>query len=211
LEKNIKNIFTAGLISASLLLVSCGGKTSAPVTTDKDASPLSCVVILATQTPFKQTGDMAEIKGELKAGVDFLNKAIPAELKRSEVKRVIETSEFSSIINEVSGGKRGTIKEVGQKTGCNGVFVTTLSHFRERQGGELAVDSPASAAFEMQLLEADTGRNLCMMNFSETQSSLMENIFSYGKARSRGFKWITVQELAQQGLQEKMMECPYLY
>lgn len=209
LQKSQLNIIC--LIISSLLLLSCGGKTTTSSTSDQDITPLSCVVVLQTQTPYKEKSRGADNIEDLQAGVDFLDKNILSELKDSKVTRIIETSQIRPMVEEVYGGKLGALRELGEKAGCNGILITTLSQFRERQGGELAVDSPASAAFEIQLVEADSGHSLCMSTFNETQSSLLENVFSFSKAKSRGFKWITVRELASQGLKETLRVCPYLY
>ena len=62
----------------------------------------------------------------------------------------------------------------------------------------------------MRLVNTRDGGVLWQSMFKETQQSLMSNLMSFDKAESRGFKWITVEELVRQGINEKIEECPYL-
>lgn len=198
------------LVSLSLMLFSCGGKTTDVSQKDNQVSPVSCVVVLPTLTPYKDSNE-ATNSNNLEAGVKFLDTSIPRELQNSKVMKVLESTQFRPAITEMSEGTQGYMKEIGEEADCKNLFITTLSKFRQRQGGEMAVNVPAAAAFEMRLVESDSGRTLWASTFNETQSSLMENLFSFGRAQSRGFKWITVEELASQGVQEKLQECPYFY
>ena len=47
-------------------------------------------------------------------------------------------------------------------------------------------------------------------DFRETQESLLDNILTYNKAQSRGFKWVTVEQLVEQGVKDRLATCPYL-
>lgn len=206
-----------------VFLVSCGGKTvdrSAEVQVD----PLSCVVLLPAIAPYSGDdtdkgsaesapegiyGEPEGQRGDVQAGADYLYRQLRAELEKMEVTRLIEASELKEQIREVTGGKLGVVKEIGEQARCGAVLISTLTTFRQRQGGALAADFPASAAFELQLVEAHSGKTLWVSSFNETQTSLMSNLFSFGKAQRRGFKWITVEELVAQGVSEKIEECPY--
>lgn len=207
----ILNIFTIFLrisvvCTLTVFLASCASQ-KAGSSADSDAEPLSCVAVLATDTVYD---DAAKAK-PLQHGAQFLYGEIISELESSQVAQVIEVAGLLDQISEVSGGRMGAIKEIGHRSQCGAVLMSTLTDFSQRQGGQYAVDSPASAAFELQLLEASTAKTLWTSNFSETQTSLMSNLFSFGKAAKRGFKWITVEDLVAQGVHEKLVECPYFY
>ena len=197
------------LVLSTLLLVSCGGKTEQSAS-KTEITPLTCVVVLPVQI---YEGDVksSERFDNLHAGAEFLDITMKKQLEKSKVSRIIESTQLYPPISGISGGKLGAIREIGARAQCNSVLVTSLNTYRQRQGGAYAVDSPASVAFKMQLFEASTGIGLWGTTFSETQTSVMSNLFSFGKAASRGFKWITVEELAEQGMQAKIQECPYFY
>ena len=62
----------------------------------------------------------------------------------------------------------------------------------------------------MNLYDTRTKAVIWVADFNETQESLMDNLLSFGKAQSRGFKWITVEELVSQGIRERLADLPYL-
>jgi len=217
----MRNTGAALLILA--FLVSCSGKT-VDRSAEVEVEPLLCVALLPTIAPYNDdTGVKGSIEsgregiyretaagnGDLRAGADYLYGQLQTELENMEVTELIEVSELKEQIREVTGGKLGVIKEIGKQARCGAVLMSTLTTFRQRQGGTWAVDLPASAAFELQLVEAHSGKTLWISSFNETQASLMSNLFSFGKAQRRGFKWITVEELVAQGVSEKIEECPY--
>ncbi len=62
----------------------------------------------------------------------------------------------------------------------------------------------------MRLVEVKTKAVLWSADFDETQESLMSNILAFNKAQSRGFKWVSVENLVRQGIKERIADCPYL-
>ncbi len=76
-----------------------------------------------------------------------------------------------------------------------GIFVY---RYQERQGGNFAVDKPASVGFHLHLYDQ---RGLAKIYvFDETQQPLFDNILKIGTFLRRGMKWITVSELAEEGI-----------
>jgi hypothetical protein len=199
------------LSSLTMLLFSCGGKTDMSSEKRQDIATLPCIVLLPTEiSRDKSLVDPAR-KENLLQGAKFLDTTLKSELDQSPVANVIDPTELVPQFDEISGGMSGVIRVIGEKTQCNNVLLTNLSDFTQRLGGEYAADTPASTAFEFRLMEADTGNTLWNAAFNETQTALFNNLFAFGKAKSRGFKWITVEELAAQGVEEKLQACPYLY
>ncbi len=195
-----------------LALFSCSGKTdNVGSSSQQEIETLSCVVLLPTAIPYDESVIGNTLHGDLEKGSEFLDNILKSKLKQSQVTRIVYPEQLKPQVDGVSGGKSGVIKEIGESSRCNAVLVTTLSEFKQRQGGEFAVDAPASAAFELRLVDAESGNSLWIANFNETQVALLRNLFSFSKAKSRGFKWITVEELVTQGLEEKLKDCPYLF
>ncbi len=200
-----------GVVLMSLVLVSCAGPQKKRSSGD-DITPLACVVVVPTTTPYTEQGDTISMATEedLQEGAAFVDGVVLEELSNSKVDTVIETAQLRLQLEDIEGGRRGVLREIGREAQCDFVLMTVLTDFRQRQGGEYAVDEPASAAFEMRLFDAATGTNLWNAAFNETQASLLSNLFSFNKAQKRGFKWITVEELITQGIIDKLQECPYL-
>jgi len=108
-------------------------------------------------------------------------------------------------VNNLAAARR-----IAAQHGGNVVLETTLSRYIERVGGEYGVKQPAAVTFAYRLYEVGEGRVLCHGRFDEQQQSLMENLFTLPKAKSRGFVYLTAEELARDGLQEKLGQCTYL-
>lgn len=111
---------------------------------------------------------------------------------------------------EMAGTNLETARRIATQHGCNAVLETTLSRYSERVGGDYGVKQPAAVTFAYKLYEVGEGRVLCHGRFDEQQQSLMENLLALPKTQSRGLVWLTAEELARDGLKEKLGECPYL-
>lgn len=73
-----------------------------------------------------------------------------------------------------------------------------IYRFQERKGGNFAADKPASVAFHMHLMKDGVlGR---VFVYSEEQKALTQNLFTIGKYLKRGGKWVTADELAEEGI-----------
>ncbi len=73
-----------------------------------------------------------------------------------------------------------------------------IYRFQDRKGGNFAVDKPASVAFHMHLMkDGILGR---VFEYSEEQKALTQNLFTMGKFLKRGVRWVTADELAEEGI-----------
>ncbi len=213
MKRSISVFYIAILYCFVLVLASCSGKQVGHENKmDKVVENLTCLVVMPTRTTVATTRDMKYANAEvLEKGASFIDSVIADELNGSQVSRIIAAEQIAGMPTEVSGGNMGMLKAIGGKLNCNAILVTTVQHFKQRVGGEYAVDSPASVAFEMRLVDVNTGSVFWSSTFSETQESLLNNLFTFSKAQSRGFKWITVEELVRQGVHERLSQCPYLF
>lgn len=197
------------LLSLVFALSSCSNKSM--VVEDKNVQPLQCVLVLPTTTTVDSSSKINYPQAqELLKGARYVSSIIVDELGGHPNVRIIDEAQLDSYFPEVKGGKLGLIKTLGDKLDCGAVMMTTVRRYKQREGGDYAVDAPASAAFDMQIIDSETGQAIWAGSFSETQQSVMSNLFSLQKAESRGFKWITVEDLIRQGVQERLEECPYL-
>ena len=218
-KNNLKGEFVRKLCS-SMLILSCVllGLSSCSSLSDKGqgaaveapVKPLACIVVLPAGTSLGK-GDTIKYTDarELEKGAAFATSVMSKELADNPKVRVLTPSQVSALIPEVSGGISGTVAVLGKKLNCEGVLTTTVGRFRQRQGGEYASESPASTKFKMVLRHASTGSVLWSADFKETQESFLSNVFSFDRAQGRGFKWIKVEELLEQGIKERLADCPY--
>ena len=123
---------------------------------------------------------------------------------------ILGADQLESLLGNTSGNNRQLLQVAGDKLGCTSALLITLNRYRERLGDEYSVTDPASLAFEYQLIDVATGKTICFGQFDETQKPVSENVLAIGQAFKRGFKWITVTDLAKEALQRKFDSCPDL-
>jgi len=100
-------------------------------------------------------------------------------------------------------------QRVGKALSANAMFLGTVWKYKDRIGGTRSVESPASVAFAVYLLEVETGNIVWNQTFAETQRSLFENILRAQTFFDQGGKWLTADELAQAGVKEIFKAFPY--
>lgn len=173
--------------------------------------PLSCIAVLPAGTSVDQdeTIDYQDARS-LEKGAEFISTIMARELGGHAKVRLLTEGQVSSLAPEITGGLSGMVAAIGAKVDCDAVLLTTVRRFKQREGTEYAVEDPASANFQMALMQSRTGAVLWTADFQETQESLLENILTYNKAQSRGFKWVTVEQLVEQGVKDRLATCPYL-
>jgi hypothetical protein len=147
----------------------------------------------------------------LRKGAGFIDLTMVDIMKDFGNVRVLSASQIESLMDEDNrDNSADVIGHLGKILHCDAVMVTTVHRYRQRVGSELAIESPASASFQMRLVDVKTRAVLWSADFDETQESLLSNILSFNKAQSRGFKWVTVENLVAQGLKERLAGCPFL-
>ena len=115
-------------------------------------------------------------------------------ISESEVKDV---SEGLAPINDLT-----RLRKIGELVYADAVITGRVLRFRERVGGDIGVQSPASVAFVLELVDVRRGDVVWSSRFDETQKGLSDNIFGLGDFRERGFRWLTAEQLAQDGVKK---------
>lgn len=170
--------------------------------------PVSCVAVLpAGMGVEKEAASSGGSSEEVRKGAGFADSVLQQELGGNPKARFVTAGQLGS---EGMGSEGMAIDQASKITGCDAVLMTTVYRFKQRQGTTYAADQPASASFDMRLYGTGARSVIWAADFSETQESLLSNILSFGKAQSRGFKWITVEDMVSQGIKERLAGCPYL-
>jgi len=94
------------------------------------------------------------------------------------------------------------LKLVGETVYADAVMMSRLQRYRERVGDEWGAKSPASVAFILDLVDIRRGDIVWSARFDETQKPLSESIFSLGDIGARGVRWLTAEQLAQEGVKK---------
>lgn len=77
-----------------------------------------------------------------------------------------------------------------------------IKYYREREGSDLGVKSPASVIFIMHLADAETYVTYWSCEFDETQLPLFSDITRIKKFFNRKGKWITAEDLLKEGIDQ---------
>lgn len=91
---------------------------------------------------------------------------------------------------------------VGQCSGADYLLVPQLLYWRERQGQEMGVESPASVMIDLYLIDVKEGRIAQRFHYEETQKDLSANLLDLPRFFERKAKWVTAGQLAGEGLDE---------
>ncbi len=212
----MEKIFKLILLSccAVTLFSSCSTQTGS--TGDEEVQPpivpLSCIAVLPAMTSVSREGENIAYPDalSLEKGAETATSIIKRELQGNPKVHIVSSYQLASLVPEISGGISGTIAALGQKLNCDGVLLTTVRKYDERQGTEYSAEAPASVDFYMVLRHSSSGNILWSADFREEQQSFLSNIFSFSKAQNRGFKWVTAEQLMEQGIKERLSGCPYL-
>ena len=213
-------LFYISFFIVTSLLFAC--KSSVPVR-ETAALPLTNGKLLIL--PFK---DMSAIYGEnvsvrcplcgnifmtgevIDNAEDFLTQSLISLMESRKGVELIPSGQAQGVWSEMLSrdedrlSERDQIVETGRILGADLVMAGYVYRFRERIGTGYSVDSPASAAFGVHLVDVTSRRILWTGHFDETQRSLLENLFKIGAFLKRKCTWSTVNEMAVSALEDML-------
>ncbi len=225
MKPNQKVLFACGsTLLALLLLAGCTPKV-VPVASGAASFKVRKILIL----PFT---DMASIYGQgesvrcplcgsmlttgpvKKGGVAFLTAKLKEMVEKKTGITLIPTQRalgvYTTLLNQngLPYPEVDIVAKTGRHFGADAVLAGNLYRFKERDGTDYAVKTPASVAFTLVLVRVSDGRVIWSGMFDETQQPLFENIFKLGLFFKRKGKWVTAEALAVQGLGQVLEELP---
>lgn len=108
----------------------------------------------------------------------------------------------------VNLSKSQILEKMGNSFGGDAVLAGYLYRWRQRVGTDYGVRSAASVAFDLWILDPKDGSILWRRKFDKTQQSLTENLLEAHSLLKAGFRWMTVEEYADFGLDEILEKMP---
>ena len=194
-----------------ILLSGCAARQPDTAERFKGADyPLTCIAVMPVAVGDGNGKDESgRQEKSLLGGSEIMNELLFQELGHLSHVRFANADHISGL--QLTGGESELemARLVGESVACNGVLETRLRRFSERIGGRYTAEEPAAVAFDMKLIGIDTGAVLWSAKFDEKQKSVMENLYEWKKARSRGFTWISASDLLLEGIREKLAASPY--
>ena len=203
---------TLGLaVWTSLFMGGCAGRDENAATTPGPEIKVACIGVLPVYPVIDadETLSQAEIKN-LNEGSQAMNGLLKEALGGKSGIRFVSTQQMNALTG-TSGKFSGLdgARQLGHQVGCNVLLETNLSRYDDRVGGQYGVKESAAVTFDYKLYEVGEGRVLCHGRFDEKQQSVMENLLNLNKASSRGFSWVTAEELMREGLKDRLNQCSY--
>lgn len=138
-----------------------------------------------------------------KEAAESLARFVHASLVALPDWQVVSESEVrEALLSVPPSSEEAKLKRVGEMVYADAVMMSRLQRFRERVGDEWGAKSPASVAFILDLVDVRRGDIVWTARFDETQKSLSESIFSLGDIGARGVRWLSAEQLAQDGVRK---------
>ena len=106
--------------------------------------------------------------------------------------------------------ERDILLKIGRALYADAMIVGHVYRFKDRVGTRYSVDSPASVAFDIHLIDVSKGNILWVGHFDETQRTLSENLFKIGTFLQRKGSWITAEEMAVSAIEDVLRTFPTL-
>lgn len=191
------------LLAAGLL--ACGSPIRTQTLARVGAAPLSKLALVPARVAPNYRGD-ADVPPELAAQI-VTGRVLQAllELRTFEV---VPPAEVASVLAGSPGlDPLGSNVRLNGTFGVQGVLRTTVLRFQQRQGGPRGATRPAAVSFTLELSGAD-GMVVWRGTYEELQKSLSDDPGSFGRARARGFQWVTAETLTSYGARELIDEMP---
>ena len=117
--------------------------------------------------------------------------------------QIVSESEVHEVSDSAGAdGEAARLKRIGEMVYADAVLIGRLQRYRERVGDEWGAKSPASVAFILDLVDVRRGDVIWSARFDETQKALSENIFALGDIGQRGIRWLSADQLAQEGVKK---------
>jgi hypothetical protein len=215
--------FVAFLCAVSAVFIGCASTT--PVRT-QEAGKEPVILKRIAVLPFeKLTSDDASRVARCPLGTVYTTCPSPqnadalvqelflGKIEQSGKFSVVPPYQSDIVYQKVKGeDSRVPVLQQLQKTGkaleVDGIVVGYVSCLRERVGYAYSAERPSTAIFGIYLIRSSDGDVVWGRVFDKTQQSFSENVFQASTFFSRGMKWVTAAELAEDGVDEVLKDFP---
>jgi hypothetical protein len=120
--------------------------------------------------------------------------------------QIVSEREVRDVAQSVPPGDNARLRKIGEMVYADAVIVGRMQRYRERIGDEWGAKSPASVAFVLDLIDVRRGDVIWTARFDETQKALSENIFALWDISQRGIRWLSAEQLTQEGVKKAVGE-----
>ena len=195
----------------ALLFVGCSfgpGNLQSRQSTDLEARKIRRIAVLlpiaTPSAPAAKTllGSAPDQHAERDAA-EHLAKYIHSAMSSLPNWQIVSDSEIREVEQSLGPtSESARLRRLGEMVYADAVIAGRVQRFRERVGDEWGAKTPASVAFVLELVDARRGDVIWTARFDETQKSLTENIFAIGEIGKRGIRWLTADQLTEEGVKK---------
>lgn len=203
--------YTVFLASLTVLALLSGCARTTAQVQPEDLLPIKTIVVLPVEILSDGQGSRpAKDVQQLEKGQVLLNTMLAEYFSDRKDIALLTPGQRDALEKEMIRCRTSAVVTICRTKVADAVLLCTLQRFTEREGTEYSIVNPASVAFDYKLVHAETGQTICSGTFSETQQPLLSDMFQFFKKAKRGVKWLSAEELARDGFQQKIADCPYL-
>lgn len=224
MHKRPNRIILPLAVAALLLISSCHSRVEPPGSLPPSVT-LKRVLVAPFMDMYSVYGDNVTyscslcghtyITGQVSEGADdYMTDRLFSSMKALNRFDLIPPGKAQGVQSTLLSRDRGQpselnlILETGRQLSADAVLAGRVFRFRERLGSGYSADSPASVSFDILLIHVKDGRILWHGNFEETQQPLSENLLTINSFFKRKARWLTAEELADDGLQDVLATFP---
>ena len=177
---------------------------------DEKKLELHAIIVLPTEHDRIKNEFNTEQIESLSQGAQILTKLLAAYFSENPKVIILSTPQVDTYLGSYIGHQLKEARYIGMQAGADAVLISQIHRFRELEGKEYGANAPASVSFDYQLLHLKSGKTLCRGTFEETQQTLLSNLFNFGKASKRNFKFVKGATLLEEGIEQKFSQCSHL-
>jgi len=153
-------------------------------------------------------------RGDVPPGSEsILTRFLYEKMDAKQTFKVISSEKMAEALTRIERGELETSPvasslRLGKELNADFVFAGFLFRFEERIGSPWGVKRPASVGFDLHLFRCRYGKMVWESRFHETQKPLSENLLKIFSFFRRGGYWLTAEELAGAGMEERLKKLP---
>lgn len=178
--------------------------------TEANKLQLHSIIVLPTEHELIPNKFNTDQVNTLDLGAQTLTELLATYFSENSTVIILNTSQADAYLGSYIGNQLKEARYIGMQAGADAVLISQIYRFRELDGKKYGANEPASVSFDYQLLHLESGKTLCRGTYDETQQTLLSNLFNFGKASKRKFKFVKGATLLDEGLHQKFSQCSHL-
>lgn len=203
--------YTVFLASLAVLSLLSGCARTTAQSQPEELLPVKTIIVLPVEIETdSQNSRSPKERAQLEKGQKLVDNLLTEYFAGREDIALLTAGQRDDLDKDMTRCRTTAAVTICRTRKADAVLLCTLHRFTEREGTEYSIVSSASVVFDYKLIHAESGQTICSGVFNETQEPLLADMFQFFKKAKRGVKWLSAEELARDGLQQKISECPYL-